>query len=83
MVAPVHTPTQPLTPLKFFGFDNSAILNAHRRPCIEEVGALVAGQLMGALERLTANEQRLVRALTLERAHHKCVCVCVTVCACV
>jgi len=45
----------------------------HRRPSTEEVGALLSSQLMSAMEKLTANEQRLVRALQLERANHRCV----------
>ncbi len=43
----------------------------HRRPSMEDVAALLSGRLMSALERLTASEQRLQRALTLERAHQR------------
>ncbi len=38
---------------------------------MEEVGSLLATQLMSAVERLTASEQRLTRALALERAHQR------------
>eukprot|EP00195_Chlamydomonas_chlamydogama_P014873 CAMPEP_0202909088 /NCGR_PEP_ID=MMETSP1392-20130828/48237_1 /ASSEMBLY_ACC=CAM_ASM_000868 /TAXON_ID=225041 /ORGANISM="Chlamydomonas chlamydogama, Strain SAG 11-48b" /LENGTH=1008 /DNA_ID=CAMNT_0049598709 /DNA_START=59 /DNA_END=3081 /DNA_ORIENTATION=- len=42
-----------------------------RRPGIEEVGGLIAGQLMMQMERMTISEQRLVRALQVERSHRR------------
>ena len=42
-----------------------------RRPGIEEVGGLIVGQIMTQLERVSISEQKLARALTLEKAHRR------------
>jgi hypothetical protein len=39
-----------------------------RRPSIEEVAGLIVGQIMTQLEKVSISEQRLAKALTLERA---------------
>ena len=46
-------------------------LPSSRRPGIEEVGGLIVGQIMTQLERVSISEQRLAKALTLERAQRR------------
>lgn len=43
----------------------------HRRPSIEEVGSLIVAQIMTQLEKVSVSEQRLTRALAMERAQRR------------
>ena len=49
----------------------TSYLPSSRRPGIEEVGGLIVGQIMTQLERVSISEQRLAKALTLERAQRR------------
>lgn len=42
-----------------------------RRPSIEEVGSLIVAQIMTQLEKVSVSEQRLTRALAMERAQRR------------
>lgn len=43
----------------------------YRRPSIEEVGSLIVAQIMTQLEKVSVSEQRLTRALAMERAQRR------------
>lgn len=46
-------------------------VDPNKRPGIEEVGGLIVGQIMAQLERVSLSEQKLARALTLEKAQRR------------